>query len=346
MNSEKSAYNPEKVEGQPPVYEVKEIDSPILEHYQPQYLAKGGEHIVYKVPNHPEVVVKVIVETVKKIFKYNIENKLPADSLSSGLKSISQEYIKKEANRFKQLENYFGKDHVLQQRKQLSRLPVNERILMQLFKSHPPANIKEVYGVTMVQTMAPEASDERRIEITSGYWEKSDVDADIYREITNPLLIGQDIDSHRLESVALSAPLQKVLEKVKADPVFSEQLTQFIKQCIIYTQETGEILDLVGNDNVIFSDQSGEWNYKLIDALYPKTDQMLGRIQAVIRKLSLKELITPEDNNHLLNGVNYIRFINGLASYLDINEKIRVVPEDIAIEDIDLLQVIRAGHMP
>src|SRR3989344_773478 len=48
-------------------YEIDQVEHDLVSRYQPKFLAKGGEHIVYEVPEHPDIVVKVSTGPLKKV---------------------------------------------------------------------------------------------------------------------------------------------------------------------------------------------------------------------------------------------------------------------------------------
>ena len=77
-------------------YELHSIEHELVSKYQPKFLAKGGEHIVYKIPGHPELVVKASTRSLKKIIEWNLEHGQPVDSLPSKLEQHAREYLKQQ----------------------------------------------------------------------------------------------------------------------------------------------------------------------------------------------------------------------------------------------------------
>jgi hypothetical protein len=341
MNPEKSGYNSETQKNQISPYEVKEIDSPIVEHYQPQYLAQGGEHIVYQIPDHPNVVVKVLADSVKRVIEVNADKGVPADTITDELRDSGGEYIKKESERFNRLKEIFGKEHVLNQKKSIVKLPINEKILAKLFNDNPPAHPEEVYGIVVVQEAAQEFRDENRLTVVSGYAESSDINPELYNSVNAKLLSGEDVSKEELLGLQSNNHLAKLLNKSESEDSLKDVIRDFVTHAIEYTDKTGETLDLAGSDNVIFFEHDGIWNYKLVDALYPQRSNMIERTRQAIEQVQMMGITEPENVNILMNSLNYIRTINGLASLFGIEERINVLSENDDIESLDFLSLIK-----
>ena len=100
-------------------YEFDQIEHELISKYQPKFLAKGGEHIIYEIPEHPDIVVKAETGLLEKIIEWNAEHGLPIDSLPEEFKPRIHEYLKQEATRHQELKKYFGADHVPSQKEGL-----------------------------------------------------------------------------------------------------------------------------------------------------------------------------------------------------------------------------------
>jgi len=121
-----------------------------------------------------------------------------------------------------------------------------------------------------------------------------------------------------------------------------ESLKDFVEKCICYTEETGEFLDLAGSNNVIFTKKDHKWSYRLLDALYP-IGRLVKKAKSAFLKISVGNELTKEDKNYLLNTLNYVRLINGLADLLGIHKRINIVPEVMVGDKIDLLEILRTN---
>lgn len=326
-------------------YGLDGVEHDFVQKYQPKFLAKGGEHIVYETSGHPDIVVKVAVEPLKKIINWNAEHDLPIGSLPKEIEPRVQEYIKQEAERYQQMKTYFGAGHVLNQKKFLVKIPITDNILNNLYEGHPPIKGDETWGVVMVQKRAEELDDPKRLTLVAGYAEQGQVKEEDWNAATDHFVFGKNIEAQPsrdyLLTVQSNEKLKVLLERAEADEQLRESLKELVEKSISYTQETGEILDLIGEDNVVLSKKDGEWTYRLVDALYPHNARMVEKTKAVMLKLSIGKAIDEGEQNILMNAFNYVRTINGLAEKLGVEKRLNIIPEGMGNETVDYLAVIR-----
>lgn len=326
-------------------YELSGVEHELTSKYQPKFLAKGGEHIIYEIPEHPDVVVKVATEPLKKIIDWNVEHDQSMNALSPEIETRAREYIKQEIERYQQLKKYFGRDHVLGQRKFLIKLPITENILDAIYEGSPPATGNEVWGVAMVQRRAEELSDPERQTLVAGYSEKEAIQPEVYNKATDHLVLGknpeQKISEEQLLEVQPNDHLKSLLERAENDESLKESLKDLVEKSITYTEKTGEVLDLAGSYNVTFSKKDGKWTYRLIDALYPGEKKMVEKTKIALLKLSLGTEIGEGEQNILMNAFNFVRTINGLAEQLGVQKRINIVPDGMTQEAMDFSKIIR-----
>jgi hypothetical protein len=285
-----------------------------------------------------------------------------ADSREVPLDLI-EEANERENTRVLQMKTYFGNGHVPNQTRHYRKVPVSREIIDQLYDRYErgrdiPDSVRsftdvEVKSIVTIQERVEELGDEDRLSVTSGYAERSRFAGredfkQAYDRTTDTAVLGKEdqIDSEELKKV--QSGMRELLDKAERDPRLRESLKEFVTRAIAYSGETGESLDLAGDDNIIFSEKdSGEWNYVLVDALYPSApppEDKMEQTKAILAKLDgynegdLNPL-GPQEQNILMNIVNYVRTINGLANYLGIDERINITPERV---DIDSDKIFRA----
>jgi hypothetical protein len=326
------------------LFNVSETGHEVVSKFHPEFLARGGEHVIYSVPDHPDVVIKAVAETVTRGIRFNTEHGNPPDFLSEQMKQGAEEYIKKEAARFEQLRSYFGKEHVLAQKKALVKVPVTPAILDELFDHNVPVATDEAWAVIAIQKKSQALEDPNRVSVIAGYAEKFEVDPEVYKRQTRDLVIKpneSDFNEKEFLSVQQRHGTIEMFDKIKSDEGARTVLRDFLEKAITYTSETGEILDLAGRDNVALYQKEGQWSYELLDALYPSDGDMVPQFQQVIAKLAAGQEVKDSERNILLNFVNYARTINGLAKYIGIEQRIDIVPADLKNAEIDYLVEIK-----
>ncbi|HRH93772.1 MAG TPA: hypothetical protein PKV72_04560, partial [Candidatus Peribacteria bacterium] len=135
-----------------------------------------------------------------------------------------------------------------------------------------------------------------------------------------------------------SKPLARLVNQARRDPGIRELLVTFVERAMIYSEATGEILDVLGDgDNVVFhqtaGDGKGNWNVALLDPLHPSV-RVLNRLPDALINLSCPELSGNwrQHVNIALNGLNYVRAVNGLAKVLNMRQRLagwrRCLPDE------------------
>ena len=328
-----------------PEYELGDIEHEIVSKYQPKFLAKGGEHIVYEIPEHPDIVVKARTASVKRVLDWNVEHGQPLDSLPAEIEPRAREYLKEEAGRYQQLKKYFGSDHVPSQKEFLVKVPITESILREIYDGEPPATTNEVWSIVMVQKRVAGLTDPNRLAVVAGYAEQGDVVPEIYNQATDHLIFGenpdQKIEVENLLQVQSHDDLKNLFEKAKDDENLKTDLKNLVERMVIYTQETGEIFDLAGQDNIILFQEDGKWTFALVDTRYPGESKMVEKARAALSKLSEGNELDEHEKNILLNTFNFVRTVNGLAEQVGVENRINIVPEGMVQGDIDFLSILR-----
>lgn len=129
-------------------------------------------------------------------------------------------------------------------------------------------------------------------------------------------------------AVQQSRPLAAMMNAMRRDGGMRSVVRLLVERAIQYTEETDEIIDILGEgDNVLFRrrDMRGRqrWSATLLDPLHP-VPRCLGRLSTALMRLSSPQ---PIGNVHAdvldaLNGMNYVRSMNGLARALNIDKRV------------------------
>lgn len=326
-------------------HEIDRVENDFISKYQPKFLAKGGEHLVYEVPEHPDIVVKISTEPLKKVINWSLEHGRPLDPLPAEIEALAREHLKKEAARYQVLKNYFGAAHVPNQKEFLVKIPITQEILNAIYDGNPPATTKEAWSVVMVQGRVEALKNPKRLSLVAGYAEHENVPEDAYNQATGHLVLDKNpeekLEREAFLQVQPHNDLKVLLEKSEEDENLRECLKELVGNIISYTEDTGEILDLAGQDNIVLSQKDGVWTYSLVDARYPGEGNMVKQAKIALLKLSIKSNIDEPEKNVLLNIFNFIRTVNGLAEQLGIPRRINIVPEGAPPDAAIFLKAIR-----
>ena len=332
-------------------YEPEPSEHPLALRYQPKLTGRGGEHLVFEVAGSPDVVVKVEKTAIVQALLWNAGHGLPLGSESEELGQEQEKRVKEQRRLFTLLKKHFGAEHVLPQKKTLMKVPLTiglRRELRQMLKDRRqegveiPSDLKEITTIVTVQRRAEPLVGVRYSPLCAGAVEKREFGKilkeegfrDSYREVTNPLMSAETAERMPFDEEALIKLLQvhefaQLVDKANADPGLRRALKDFCARAITFAEETGEIIDLVGVDNVIFSKKpDGSWTYLLIDPLYGFKPRVLEKGHAAYLKAEITGSIEDEFQNDFLHGVIFTRAINGLSKIVGSKKFYDFLPAD------------------
>ena len=127
----------------PETYSLHDSNHVVVLRYNPLFVGRGGENIVYEIPNHPEIVTKASTTFIKSNLNFNSKNKLESSILTLEQEIKAREIITKDAERFSKIRNYFGVENVANQRKTLAKVPITKNILSEIYSENPRALVKD-----------------------------------------------------------------------------------------------------------------------------------------------------------------------------------------------------------
>lgn len=326
------------------IFTLTDVNHELTNKFQPEFVARGGEHVVYNIQDHPDIVAKASVDTITSLITENMANNNPPDYMGGSEMRRAEVFLQEEDRRYKQLRESFGKEHTLAQKKYRLKVPVTPQILDEIFEGHSPAIITEAWAVVAIQKRSKALKDLDHLSVIAGYSEMEEVNPDEYIKQTDQLFIhpeGDGFDLEEFKRVQSKKELHDILDQVATDDRLKETLKDFVLRSIEYTLQTGETLDLAGTDNVAVYKQDGKWSHELLDALYPGNNAMVEATQAGIIKLTNGQEPTRSEMSSIMNSINYVRTINGLAKYLGIQQRIDIVPQEATGATIDYLGEIK-----
>jgi hypothetical protein len=315
---------------------------PLLEKYPASYLAKGGEHFVFEVEkaDAPErmrdVVIKASIKHTRWLERYGADTPENLERLPDGIQKKMKELIRIDRKKYMTFTSYFGRKNVSPQRKFLMKVPMSEATTKIVFGKSEMAP-KEAWTVVTVQKRAKELEpeyEEKRFDLGATYVEmRENIDTDAYAEVSARLFSG-DPESKQEKAEDLSfidERTQDLLNFAVREPSLKEALIDFVQKAIAYTEDTKEILDLVGNDNVFFvydkmPDGSRKWRYKIVDGYSAREiSQLVVEAEKAVSKFVTKREMDGSGAADYMNVANYARTINAMAGHLGIPERLHLL---------------------
>ncbi len=294
------------------LFALDKTTHPLLEKYPAAYLARGAEHFVYEIEKADksetrDIVVKAHVASAKLLHEYEEDHgngpELPADT-----RATFERLIDADREKFEKFRTYFGSKHVLAQRKFLMNVPISEGISREIFP-HEDTPVETTWTLVTVQQRAKE--------------------------------LGEEYLGHHFDLRSRDRGTQRLLELSSRDEGLRESLADFVAKAIRYTNEEGEILDLVGANNVVFAYRQAEdgtriWNYRIVDgfSVRPKTSRIKQAGLALAGYADTGKIGQPAAAHDASLSLEYAGTMNTLAEALGLPDRVtafeEVSPEDAA----------------
>ncbi len=328
----------------------------LMSHYTPAYLSKGGEHIVYDIPEtprkgdtrqlsekmpvtHPDYVVKrdVVFKAHAPIMKWVIDESIKEmhepGEMTPFIKERLENVRRALDRKFADLRDFFGAEHVANQKSYTMKVPVTPDILSAMYKTGTHPDVESAWTRVTIQRKQKELMDGRAESLNAPYLEKrARFDGASYARLHEALLHGRDLepsDWDALESLQFSSTAQDLLTRSRHDEGLAATMREFVSKAVQYSNQTTETLDLVGPNNVIFFRKEnadgtlGDWTYKLVDAFHAGADKGgLEQAEEALTRVTQGGEPSVNELYDFMNTFNYVRTINMLADDLGLDERI------------------------
>jgi len=290
-------------------YDIPPNISDITDKYRPTYLGSGSEQLVYAIEGHPDIVIKVSLESARECFKWQKQDVNRTIDKYIADESVQTELhvrIESAKERDKELNKFFEQRNVLPQRYIKCKVPITNDIVIERAQGRAESEelLKgvipdELYVVARVQRVVKEFlnDDKPKGMFSPGYQELLE-SPDSYLFPPTEIIERNDLSRD---------------EKLKKD---------FISRAVTYSNVTGRILDLPGTDNVIYTGEGESRSYMLVDAVYPATWQKtLEEFRNfvndyIVNKSDIPQQMLEKKVYIVLNASNYIFKINTAAATL------------------------------
>ncbi|PIR47488.1 hypothetical protein COV06_03495 [Candidatus Uhrbacteria bacterium CG10_big_fil_rev_8_21_14_0_10_50_16] len=325
-------------------------DQELISRYQPTYLGMGGEQVVFGIEGHPNSVIKVHKHTFGQVLNYNRTEGILDHVLSPEARSYLELRLARDRESQWLLAKHFS-EHTLPERQYVQQLPVTRQLqtaIQDRWSTFDPLpdGVHQLWTTIRVQKRLPvEATKEGgAISLATPYLEESIFDDGLeeYRENISILLDGASLDDTGLLDECLP---HTILDAMDGDPALRDILRDFTERAIQYTEDSGELLDIAGDWNVVVfkkENEKGEmvWDYLLPDVKYPARESV-SRGRMGIETLLDGGASDPEQENTILNTVAYTRFVNALAIATGSDRRLKIADRPIAPKSNELLRVLK-----
>lgn len=325
----------------PNPYNKLPVEHEAVIQYQPKFLARGGDHLVYEAEGHPDTVIKASTFKIKDVLMENAERGLPLDNISDEMRVSLEKEIEEKNAQIRLYREYFGSEHTLSERRYVMQVPISPEIIQEIFiddwkDRKPPEGIDEIqdaWTAAIIQKKAPEISDPNHLGLYFGGFieeRKEQPDSSEYQALNDAFLGRNTVTQEDLELFFKTQDnpkthaLKDLLTKAEGDPALKAALEDFVRKSIRFGEETGNILALAGEDNVILTPKDGEWNYLLVDAIPLYNEPIFKLAKEALQRSENGEELSQQDKAFITRARNFVRTMNGLASVLGIQEHLEL----------------------
>lgn len=320
-------------------YNKLPVEHEAVMRYKPKFLARGGDHLVYEAEGHPDTVIKASTFKIKDVLMDNAERGLSLDAMSDEMRASLEKETEEKNAQIRQYREYFGTEHTLSERRYVMQVPVSPEIIKEIFiddwkDRQPPHGIGEIqdtWTAAVIQKKAPEISDPNHLGLYFGGFvedRKEQPDATEYEMLNNAFLGKKSIASEDLDLFFKTQDnpkthaLADLVAKAQEDPMLKTAVQEIVRKSISFAEETGNILALAGEDNVILFPKEEGWNYLLVDAIPLYNDPIFKLAKEAKERSASEEDLSSQDKAYITRALNFARTMNGLAAALGLEERL------------------------
>jgi len=321
--------------------EIETVDASFWETYKPEYVARGSDCLVFKIPDHANIVVKLSTHHLASAlhwYQHN-EHKIPEDLLDDPeLQEPLQQATAEMDGCARELRSFFGPEKVPQTRYVIAKIPVLPEAMGVLFDSKKPLP-PETLAVIQIQKIIPEIIERTSKSLTAFFEDPEDDHNQNYGRVMTQSYFPSHVAMNEEETLRFSDKSPDIKEVVTDDSL-TETVCDFLRTAIRYTNETQRSLDTMGPDNAVLIETEDGSDYRLPDALMPANNsEWVDEIKNGIRLF----LTDPNAVDFEKLGArvvlfgSYLRFINGLAAHYNLPERIDLFTDTVEAENIPKL---------
>lgn len=311
---------------------VDQVKHELSQRHQPKFLGRGGEHLVYEIPAHPEVVVKADKKSMAQILAWNRKHGLADATDSEEAKRYREDVLSQQRKTFRVLREVFGSEHVLPQKKFFMKVPVTSEVLkdaedtVSLENLSVPKDAHEAWSMVTVQRRTRAMEDPWCMTFGGNNVEMRNFQQLLkpkfqlrYGQVTDPLMNAEtakesDLSADEFMDLLKSAELDDLLVQAEKDQDLRATIRDCMEKCVAFAERTGEMLDIMGKNNVLFYRKEDEkWTYLFVDPLYGLDQKVLEKGRAAAKQRIAGEPIGAYEQNAIVQGINFTRMVNGVG---------------------------------
>ena len=288
-----------------------------------RYLDSGGEHAVYTMadPAWNTEVAKVNYAAMRALLDANARAGRRLDTISADWRAHHEAEVDRRLSEYRKLRQYFGY-HIPEQKTQIAMISVTNEHIRLLYgpDQEPPDGyeaVEQLPTVLTLQEKVPLTELPNYISLHFGSLDVSHLTEKDLRDLQDKFHFTDSAAAdYAVEIERLYPSLKPIIDIVTKDPTHKNKVREFVESLIAYTSDTGQGLDLVGKDNVVFYGQDALLDYRLLDVIQLEPKDFLTEAQLFEEWLkdqkpdtNIAEVVP--DNIHFLRAINALAWLSG-----------------------------------
>ncbi len=286
---------------------------------QLQRVGRGGTHDVFIYPQNPTFVIKLNRGALGKA------RSIGQAKFSPEVRKMADQYVEGENSKNEQLYKYFGQEHCLREKAVVQKISVEQDGILQ--------NIEVVISI---QEASDIFKDPDKKDFSTGYTERDpsvDQNKDVYDKMNKALLGIDKFDEN--DFLKFNEKIKPIFELVDKDKKFADCVREFLLRFKDYFEASGKFIDLVGQENVLFHQQDGEWTFKLGSVVKGENKQVMEEAMSALEENSENLNQDQGLRNQLMNQLAFIRLLNATGLKVGIGKIVDAQLSGKQLENLD-----------
>ncbi|MEL6539090.1 MAG: hypothetical protein AAFQ98_26975, partial [Bacteroidota bacterium] len=205
--------------------------------------------------------------------------------------------------------------------------------------------VEMLYALVTVQQYEPRLAEGSFFSLSTGHAEANFQIPGFYRQVNQRYLYHYHpqagFSADKFFKVQRTSALRKLVRAAEQNANLKRCLKELVGTMIRYAEATDELPDLSPKNNlIIYEDDDGEWQHRMIDVHYPLRTKGLALAWQLMQQLQAGQTLSQGKRGFLRSAVNVVRTLNALADFCCEAERIHLGDATLSNDPTDLLPIL------
>ncbi|HBK34272.1 TPA: hypothetical protein DDZ06_04635 [Candidatus Uhrbacteria bacterium] len=286
---------------------------------QLQRVGHGGTHDVFIYPKNPSFVIKLNRGALEKALSVG-QSELPPE-----IRKMAEQYVESENSKNEELYKYFGQEHCLREKASIQKIGVEQ-----------DGMARNIEGVITIQEASDIFKDPNKKDFSTGYTEQDptlEQNKDTYGRM-NKALLG-DGEFSEGDFLKFNEKLKSIFELADQNKDFANSVREFLLRFKEYFEASGNFIDLVGQENVLFHQKDGKWTFQIGSVVKGENKQVMEQAMSTLEENPQTLNQDQKMRNQLLNQLALIRLLNATGLKVGIGKIVDIQLSEKQLKNLD-----------